>query len=485
MNRHIVSRMLSKWKSFAASLALLGMLAVPIGTAAAAPAETKQQLEEVKNMLNELHISGKNVADSKYDTIDETIKSLDDPYTDFLDQDEWNDFINSLQLNYAGIGMRIGQDEGGIVAVEIFRESPAEAAGLRRGDYIIGIADKSTAGMRIEQVSGAIRGTEGTEIAIRVKRGEQEFEVKPKRAQIHLPVVSGGMMEGNIGYLNVDSFSEDADEKFAAMLGQLKSNDIKGLVVDLRDNPGGLLETAKHIAEQFISRGILIHTRDKNNVDEPMLIKNGQTVQFPVVILVNENSASASELLTAALQDNKKGIAVGVKTYGKGSVQALYELHSGGVLKVTVEEYLSPNKRTVNHKGVMPDINAEGTIPQLLIGVRSAGAAQIRLEVEKHSYRVNGIEFFDADISSLNLNDTVYLPARVLAASVGLPLTWDETVQGVRIGTGDASAMFDSSSGFLIERNIGYIDLSRFKELFPQMEWTADSQKTVLTVKGN
>lgn len=291
-------------------------------------------------------------------------------------------------------------------------------------------------------------------------------------------------MESGIGYISIDSFSDDADERFAAILNVLKTGGAKGLIVDLRDNPGGILETAKHIAEQFIPEGILIHTRDKNGSDRPVPIENGRTVTFPVVLLVNENSASASEVLTAALQDYDKAIAVGAKTYGKGSVQALYELNSGGVLKVTVEEYLSPNKREVNKVGLMPDVPTEGTVPQLLIGLHKAGAEQIRVEMERHLYRVNGFEFYDAATPVLSVDGAQYMPARVLAAAVGEQLEWNDSVQGVVIGKDSSAATFDSASGFLIEGGTGFIELSRFKERFPQTEWTSEPGKTVLTVKG-
>ncbi|TMV51960.1 S41 family peptidase [Paenibacillus mesophilus] len=481
MKHRLLAGIFNRLKAISVTLALLGLLHVPAGYASA---ETAQQFEEVQELLNQVHIGGKPAAGSEPGSIDELIKTLNDPYTDYFDEEEWAGFQNSLDLNYAGIGMRLGQDESGFIAVEIFRNSPAEAAGMQRGDYIVAIADKPIVGLRIDQVTALIRGAENTEIPMRVRRGDKEIDVLPVRGQIHLPVVSGGMMEGRVGYISIDSFSEGADEIFAATLTVLKQSDINGLVVDLRDNPGGILGTAQHIAEQFIPQGVLIHTRDKNNADDPVLIRNGQTVPFPVVLLVNENSASASEVLTAALQDYNKAIAVGTKTYGKGSVQALYELKTGGVLKVTVEEYLSPKKRVVNKIGVIPDIQTEGTVPQLLFGLRKAGAEQIKLEIERHLYRVNGFEFFDAGIPLVLADDSLCMPARVLAAAVGEPLEWSDSLNGVVIGKGASAVAFDASSGFLVAGATGFIELSRFKEKFPQTEWTSEPGKTVLTVKG-
>lgn len=468
-----------------ASLALFGALMFPALASAEQTTVTKEQYKEVYQLINQMHINGSSVKESESGSIDELIGSLNDPYTDYFDEKEWNSFNNSIQLNYPGIGMRLGHDEGGYIAVQIFDGSPAEKAGMKRGDYIVSVADKPTLDMTLDQVTELVRGPKGTEVSITVKRGGEELNLKPKRGQIHLPVVDGGLMEGQIGYLNVDSFSEDADELFTLMLSDLKYHKIKGLVVDLRDNPGGYLDTAKHIAEQFIPEGVLIHTRDRDDIDEPLEIKNGKTVEFPVVILVNGNSASASEVLTAALQDYHKATAVGAKTYGKGSVQGLYELESGGVLKLTIQEYLSPKKRTVNKVGLMPDVNTEGYVPQLLIGLHTAGLNEFRLEVFRHTYKVNGLEFFDAALPRLKIDGKDYLPARVLAAFAGKPLEWNDSVWGVDIGTGADRVVFDSNSGFRIEEGTGFIELGKFKEKYPGIEWTSDSEKTVLTTKGN
>lgn len=484
MNRKRYAGQFNRLRAAGATAALLGMLAVP-ASAFAEQTNTPEQYKEARALIAEHHIGGRNVPESATGSIDDMLEALKDPYTDYFTEEEWNGFMNSLDLNYAGIGMRLGQDEGGFVAVEIFEGSPAAAAGMKRNDYIVSVAGKTTDGLTLDQVTELVRGPEGSDVAIRVRRAGQDIDLTVKRGQIHMPVVSGGMMEGGVGYLDINSFSEDADELFASMLSELKSRSIRGLVVDLRDNPGGILDTAKHIAEQFIPQGVLIHTRDRDDVDEPLVIEKGHSVEFPVVVLVNENSASASEVLTAALQDYHKAIAVGVKTYGKGSVQGLYPLESGGVLKVTIQEYLSPDKRKVNHVGLEPDVATEGTVPQLLTGLHKAGLREFRLEAFKHSYTVNGFEFFDARVPVLQADGATYVPARVLAALVGQPLQWNEAAYGVDIGAGAGKLTFDASSGFRIEGGTGVIDLNRFKARFPQIDWTSDSEKTVLTAKGN
>lgn len=482
-NRDTLSKSLKLWT---ASLMLFGLLAAPAASAVAESAETPQQYSEVKRLLERVHIGGNPVGEAAEGakTIDELLKGLDDPYTDFFDEAEWQEFQNSIALNYAGIGMRVGQDENGFLAVEVFRGSPAEAAGILRGDYIEAVDGHPTSEMRLEEMTALIRGEEQTEVKLRIKRDGVERDVVPVRGQIYLPTVSGGAMSGNVGYVNVDSFAEDTDEKFGVILRVLKKAGVNGLVIDVRDNPGGLLETAKLIASQFIEEGILIHTRDKNNSDDPVWIENGQTVPFPVVLLVNENSASASEVLTAALQDYGVAVAVGTRTYGKGSVQALYEMRSGGVLKVTVEEYLSPLKREVNKVGVEPDVRVEGYVPQLLTALHWANAERIELEIERHLYRVNGFEFYDAEPQVLTLDGGVYVPARILAALAGQPIAWVDAIGGVAVGEGEETVRFDPESGFRLNQEIGYIEIESFRQQFPQVGWTKTQNKMVLVVEG-
>jgi carboxyl-terminal processing protease len=469
-------------KRFAAAAALLGLLAVP-ALASAQQAQSEAQYDEVRELIRQLHINGDNVGDPG--TIDGLLESLGDPYTEYFDEEEWKKFNDSLDLQYPGIGIRLGQDDTGFVVVQVFAGSPAEKAGLQRGDHITAVADQSAAGLTLDEVTKLIRGPDGSEVSIRVDRGGQQVDVKAKRGEVRLPVVEGGMLDGGFGYVKVASFSADADELFAAKLKELKDGGVKGLVIDLRDNPGGILDTAKHIAEQFIPSGVLIHTRDKNGLDDPVVIENGQSVAFPVVVLVNGNSASASEVLTAALQDHGKATAVGEKTYGKGSVQGLYELQSGGTLKVTVQEYLSPNKRQVNHVGLTPDIEVEGYAAQLIAGLRTAGLDDLKLELPKWTVKLNGMEFFDFSIPKLEKDGETYVPARVLAAMVGLPLVWNESLWGVEIGEGETKTVFDEQSGFTIDGGTGFIALGKFRERFPQLNASVEPDRIVLTVKGN
>lgn len=481
-----LSRFRKRLWAAAAALAIISASAFPAEAAEQTRSQADTQFLEARQLIENLHISGGKITESESaGTIEELLQALGDPYTDYFDPAEWKLFIDSLELNYTGIGMRIGADEYGYAVVEVFDRSPAKAAGVQSGDRIVQVAGVATEGLSLDQVSAAVRGPEGTEVKLTVSRNGALMELTAVRAPIHLPAVSGGMMTGGVGYLKVASFSDEADEQFAAMLAELMKQPIKGLVVDLRDNPGGLLETAQHIAEQFISEGVLIHTRDKYNEDEPLYIVGGREVSFPVAVLVNENSASASEVLTAALQDYRKAVAVGTKTYGKGSVQSLYALSDGGVLKITTQEYLSPNKRTVNQVGLLPDVPTEGRVPQLLLGLHAAGLQQFRLEAAKMSYKLNGQVFYDTEIPWLTADGTIYMPARVVAALAGEPLVWNEERKGVQIGTGSAAFLFDAENGFKIEGGTGFLALDKFLDQFPRFDWVSLPDKMILVTKGN
>jgi carboxyl-terminal processing protease len=283
--------------------------------------------------------------------------------------------------------------------------------------------------------------------------------------------------------LSLSSFSGDADEHFAFILKDFKEIGIKGLVIDLRDNGGGLLDTAQQIAKQFIPEGVLMHVKDRYKEGE-VTIANGTSVEFPVVILVNGNSASASEVLAGALQDYGKAKIVGQKTYGKGSVQVLYQMYTGGVLKLTVQEYYTPQKKPVDHVGIEPDVEVEGVIAQLIYAARDAGLQDFRLELKKHSYLLNGMEFFD-DTPLRQIDKSHYVQARALAALVNAPVGWNETLHGLEIGSGDSVHTFTQENGLMIVNGTGYIELQAFLDAYPQLEADITDGGVVLALKGS
>lgn len=478
-------RIWSRWALIGAITATL--LPVLPAMPAHAADETKDQelerFEQVYRTVQQLHVSapsGKSLTEA---AIKGMIDSLNDPYTKYMNTKEWNQFLDSLKNNYVGIGIRIGQDERGTYIVEVFAGSPAEKAGLLPGDYITGVNGASTEGKPTTQLVNEIVGEENTDVTVSIKRGDQTFDATMQRKPIALPTVVSHQFDGGIGYIRVTSFSNDSDELLAGVLDGWRTQGLKSLVLDLRGNPGGLVDTAKHIAEQFIKEGVLIHTSNRDGKDEPVLIENGKAADFPVYVLVDQDSASASEVLAGALQDYKVATVMGTKTYGKGSVQSIIEL-DGGVLKVTVEEYFTPNGRKVNHEGIMPDIQVEGGLNQLISGLRQAGMEEFMLEKDRAEYKLNGFRLDDY-LPLIQQDDKTFVHSRVLASLIGADVSWNGDAQSVTVTDADGKqAIFAlDSSDVRSEEGLTLIDVSAFAAAFPQLEWSVSGKDVTLSSK--
>jgi carboxyl-terminal processing protease len=258
------------------------------------------------------------------------------------------------------------------------------------------------------------------------------------------------------------------------------------LVIDLRDNGGGLLDTASNIAKLFIKEGVLIHTNDRNHIDTPIALQGGSSVDFPVFVLMNENSASASEVLAGALQDYNKATIIGTKSYGKGSVQSIFPLSNGGVLKVTIEEYLTPNNHKVNKVGITPDIESLGDIPQLLTALQAAGTHSFKLTHNHNEITLNDQVLTGENYTVRTLGNKTYVPSRVLAALIEGSVSWNGTSKEIQISASDKKEVFAiSPEGALIEKGTTYLELNNFSSKFPQLHWSMEKDLLTLEVKGN
>lgn len=443
------------------------------------------QLVQVFQTLQQNHVSGVSEQELADTAIKAMVESLHDPYTEFMTPEQFAKFFDSVEQHIVGIGIRVGKDADGFYVAQVFAGSSAEAGGLKQDDYITAVNGKSTATLTtLDQLVNSIAGPEGTDVTLTVQRGGQSLDLKLTRKSFSVPTVESKLFDGNTGYIGFSSFSDSGDEDFARALADLKAKGIRSLIVDLRDNTGGILETAENIAKLFIKEGTLIHTKDRNQQDTPVTFDGGSTVPFPVTVLVNGNSASASEVLAGALQDYKAATLLGTKTYGKGSVQNLYRLAGGAGLKVTVEEYLTPNKRPVNKVGLTPDITVEGSVPQLIAALRmSPGTDGLSLAIDKHAIQLNGARFNDV-VPIVRKDQDVYVPSRVLAALVGAEVNWNGDLQAVEIKAAAKSEAFSAGSGDAInEDGTSYISLSRFAAKFPQVTWSADQTAVKIQVK--
>ena len=295
-----------------------------------------------------------------YVAIATMIDSLDDVYTKFLTPKEYKEESESIQGNLKGIGVQIGVREGKLLIIAPLEDTPGERAGLKSEDEILEINGKSTKGITVEAAAEKIRGPEGTYVKLLVKRKNENPKLyNIQRANIELKSVSTkapkiGKIDDNLGYIRLSSFiSRNAANEFQEALKKFQDKD--GIIVDLRSNPGGLLTNAVYIADMFLDSKIIFSTVDKDGYKDTQNSYPQTVTKQPVVVLINGGSASASEILSGALKDNKRAIIVGKKSFGKGLVQEINKLPDGSALHITIQKYLTPSGMDIHKKGITPD----------------------------------------------------------------------------------------------------------------------------------
>jgi carboxyl-terminal processing protease len=287
-------------------------------------------------------------------------EATNDPYTSYFTPEEASSFNDSLQGQFSGIGAELGKDErGNIQVIAPISGTPAEKAGLQTKDVIATVNDKTTAGMSVDDAVQLIRGKAGTKVTLQVIRGGTEaLTFTITRETIHLPTVVPKTLENNIGYVQVTTFGDDTAQKLHAEVLKFKQAGVKGIVLDLRNNPGGLVDAAVPIASEWVpSEKLILQQKRGNTVMQSYYSTGTNTVgNIPTVVLVNEGSASASEIVAAALKDNNKNVRIiGEKSYGKGVVQDIISFRDGSELKVTVAAWHRPNGQNIDKKGITPD----------------------------------------------------------------------------------------------------------------------------------
>jgi carboxyl-terminal processing protease len=298
------------------------------------------------------------------------VSGLNDPHSVYMDAKVYKEFQIETEGSFGGVGIVIGMKEGkGLTVVAPIEGTPGERAGIKSGDLIIKIDGHNTKDMNQEEAVNNIRGPEGSQVTLAIKR-EGESELKDYvliRANIQLKTVSGKMLENGVGYIRIAMFNETTSPDFNKVFQDLANQGMKVIILDLRDNPGGLLDECVKVARQLVPKGPIVSVvgRDgKSEVHSSYL----EQVKYPLAVLVNGGSASASEIVAGAVQDTKSGTLIGSKTYGKGSVQTIFALNDGTAVKLTIAKYLTPGGRSINGKGVEPDIevvNPEGKDLQL------------------------------------------------------------------------------------------------------------------------
>jgi carboxyl-terminal processing protease len=291
------------------------------------------------------------------------VSTIDDPYTTYLTKSQLNEFLTGIQGKYAGIGAVVTAQDEKIMIVNVFPGSPAEKAGLKSGDTIMEINGETATGLNLDIAVGKIRGPADTTVTLLIlhQNETEPVTVDITRANVELPSVYY-KMQGDIACISLLQFTERTENELVTIIKQLKEANAKGIVLDLRGNPGGLLDIAVQVASSFIPEGIIVKIRSKDGTVETREAVSGlETTDLPMVALVNQFSASGAEVLTGALQDHQRALIAGNTTYGKGSVNMPIQLSDGSGLYITIARWLTPHDRLIEGQGIEPDVKLDLT----------------------------------------------------------------------------------------------------------------------------
>ena len=297
-----------------------------------------------------------------YGAISGMLSGLDDPYSAFMEPGQSKNFLDELDGVFDGIGVEITMKDNQLTVVSPLKDSPAEKAGLKPDDVIFKIDGALASEMTLDEAVSKIRGKKGTSVTLTILRGNDTFDVLVKREQIRVESVQYEIKNNNIAYIKISQFGSDTEDLLDKAVSDILQKNPKGVILDLRNNPGGFLETSVFVSSLFIKDGVIVSEESKggakNNYDST---GDGRLKDYKLVVLINEGSASASEIVAGAIQDTGKGVLIGEKTYGKGSVQELESLKAGAYLRLTVAKWLTPKGRYINAEGIKPDIEVKIT----------------------------------------------------------------------------------------------------------------------------
>lgn len=288
------------------------------------------------------------------------LKSLDDPYAVYFDAKHYGMLEEQNRGEFYGIGIVVTAKEGIPTVVSVMSNTPAEKAGLKADDQIASVDGLEKETWDLDEVVQLIRGPEGTIVELGIRRDDLDpFIVKVTRAKIETPNTELEMLDGSIGYVRLYMFNDKSADSLRDAIMQLESDGATGLILDLRDNPGGLLASSVDVTSLFVKDGVVVTVKDRDGNEEVHRVAGEVVTNLPLVVLINENSASASEIVAGALQDYGRAELVGVKSYGKGSVQQIDALSFGGAVKLTVARYFTPKGRAIDKVGLEPDVTVE------------------------------------------------------------------------------------------------------------------------------
>lgn len=324
---------------------------------------TQKKLTQIQKLIDKNYLSDVD-ADALRDGIYKGyVSGLDDPYSVYYNEEETKALNETTQGEYQGIGAVLTEDaDTGIVTiVQVYKDSPAEKAGVKANDILYKVDDTEMTGLDLNKVVTYIKGDKGTKVKLTVIRGDdkEQLELTATRDKIEAQTVLHKMLEDNIGYIQVTEFDSVTTDQYKSALDDLENQGMTGLVVDLRNNPGGNVSTVCDMLDMMLPEGLIVYTQDKDGNKETATSDEEHQFTKPLVVLMNGNSASASEIYAGAIQDYGIGKIVGTQSYGKGVVQQIFDLGDGTSVKLTIADYYTPKGRNINGKGITPDVEVE------------------------------------------------------------------------------------------------------------------------------
>ena len=432
-----------KIRSQTKTLVILIIYMVIIALPVYAAAEDGAVVREIRQYVFENYVHPVDRRILEYDSVEAIFEALGDPYSRYMSPGEYEEFLEDSSGTYGGIGMEVGLDDEGVpVVITTFVGSPAEKAGLQTGDRIVKVGGAETSGKELESIVGKIKGPPGTKVNLIIIRSgsAQPFVISVTREIIQLEVIDYELLQGGVGYIRLVVFTPAAHEELEDALQRLRADGASGFILDLRGNPGGYLNSALAIADMFVPEGepiMLVRTRD--GISREVASKASEKV--PLAVLVDEGSASASEIVAAAVKDNGVGKIIGTRTFGKGTVQVISELQSlpGAAVKLTIAEYLSPKGSTINNLGVRPDYTVEDPQEQLQAAervvkelIRQQNEAVMKVIPGRHAVYLNG-QLIAGEGTPYVKNGILMLPLRTVNKLLEGNVFWNADLKEARL----------------------------------------------------
>ncbi len=408
-------------------------------------------LEEIINDVNLFYIKESDQDVLVQGAIEGLLESLKDPYTVYLSPEDLKYFTSFIEGDYEGIGVQIQPGKDYPRVINTIEGTPASAAGIKPGDLVIKVNGKDISGEPLGKVVEQITGQAGTKVRLTIRReGLSDIDLDLVRSNISTPTITSRIVEGDIGLIRIYVFGNSTKDEFKNALGDLISQGARKLILDLRGNPGGMLQSAVDITSDFVEPGqVAVSTVDRSGKREEYLTKGEPAGKgMPIVVLVDESSASASEALAGALQDYGLATLIGGRTYGKGTVQMVIPLTGGGALKITTARYHTPKDRVIDGTGLSPDVQILTPYLSQVVAQRylkSATTNIITLESGKTGSTINGIEVKSGQV--IQREGASYLPLRLMFEALGFRVDWQQADGSVKVTGFQKEALFYPGSG--------------------------------------